>query len=218
LNDKLIYKYLGYKGNIPDENVLNIIKLCKQEVLENENSGYVYKVFDIEIKEDSVEVLGTNLSLTGKSITNHLKGCNAVILLCATLGVQVDKYIKLCELKDMSKALIADSVASVRIDDFCDDIETELKEKYKDMYFTYRFGLGYGDLPLKLEPIFLNILDAGKVIGVTTNESFLLTPRKSVACVIGLSKNPLDKKSRGCVTCNMKDVCQYRADGGHCGF
>lgn len=188
MEDKIIYKYLGYKGNVPDQQILDIIKLCKQEIAVKALPKYTYKVFDIKKQENCINVIGTDLSLTGKAIVRHLDGCEKVILLCATLGVEVDKYIKLCRITDITKAFVADAVASVEIDDFCDEIEKELKEIYKCMNFTYRFGLGYGDLPLELEPIFLNVLDAGKLIGVCSTESYILSPRKSVACVIGLSK------------------------------
>ncbi len=188
MDDKIIYRYLGYKGNVPDKQILDIIKLCKQELENTEHPLYTYKVFDIDIVDNAVNVLGTNLCLTGKSIVRHLKGASKVVLLCATLGNEVDRYIKICKVEDITKALVADAVASVRIDDFCDSIEEELGKIYSDMNFTYRFGLGYGDLPLELEPVFLNVLEAAKKIGVYSNESYILSPGKSVACVIGLIK------------------------------
>lgn len=186
IDNKIVYRYLGYKGNEPDSRVVDIIELCKQELVSKSNPKYVYKVFDIKAIENGINVVGTELVLTGNSIKRHLKGCNKAILLCATLGIEVDKYIKLCEIQDLSKALVADAVASVAIDAYCDDIELEIKSIYVDRDFTFRFGLGYGDLPLELEPIFLNILDAGKKTGVSASDSYILNPRKSVVCVIGM--------------------------------
>ncbi len=226
INDYIVYKYLGYVGNVPDNIVLDIIKLCKQEVCNKAVPKHIYKVFDITVKSITdteenpgyVNVIGTDMVLTGRSIVEHLSGCEKAVLLCATLGSAIDKYIKLCEIQDLSKAIIADAVASVAIDIYCDIIEKELKLLYTNKHFTFRFGLGYGDLPLELEPIFLNILDAGKNTGVCTNDSYILNPRKSVACIIGLSNEPIKKKSRGCVTCNIKESCKYRVRGEHCGF
>lgn len=218
INEHIVSRYLGYGKNEPDDTVENIIKLCKQDISQKAIPKHVYKVFDIEVMDKCVKILGTDLILTGQSITEHLLNCEKVVLLCATLGTTIDKYIKLCEIQDMTKALVADAVASVAIDAYCDNIEEELKLLYNNMHFTFRFGLGYGDLPLELEPIFLNIINAGKMIGVSTNDSYILNPRKSVACVIGLSKEPIKKKYKGCVTCNMKESCRYRVRGEHCGF
>lgn len=218
INEHIVSKYLGYGKNEPDETVSNIIKLCKQDIVHQAVPKHIYKVFDIEVMDRHVNVLGTELTLTGSSIERHLLGCEKVVLLCATLGTTIDKYIRLFEIQDITKALVADAVASVAIDAYCDEIEKELKRLYNNMHFTFRFGLGYGDLPLELEPIFLNIIDAGKKIGVSTNDSYILNPRKTVACVIGLSKNPINKQQRGCVTCNMQENCKYRVRGEHCGF
>ncbi len=218
INEHIVSRYLGYGKNEPDDAINNIIKLCKQDINQKAIPKHVYKVFDIEVMDKCVKIPGTDLILTGQSITEHLYNCEKVVLLCATLGTTIDKYIKLCEIQDMTKALVADAVASVAIDAYCDNIEEELKLLYNNMHFTFRFGLGYGDLPLELEPIFLNIINASKMIGVSTNDSYILNPRKSVACVIGLSKEPIKKKYKGCVTCNMKESCRYRVRGEHCGF
>lgn len=189
IDNKIVYRYLGYKGNEPDEHIVDIIELCKQELALKCNPKYVYKVFDIKTIEEGISVIGANLVLSGNSIKRHLKGCDKAVLLCATLGNEADKYIKLCSIQDLSKALVADAVASVAIDAYCDDIEQEIKKIYEDRFLTFRFGLGYGDLPLELEPIFLNVIEAGKKTGVTVSDSFILNPRKSVACVIGLRGN-----------------------------
>ncbi len=188
INENIIAKYLGYKGNVPDVNIGDIIKLCKREIISSAFPVYTYKIFDNNFTDNGVEVVGTDLFMTGKSIVRHLDGCDKVILLCATLGASIDKYIKLCEIEDMTKALVADATASVAIDEYLDEVEKYLNNLYSDRKFTSRFGLGYGDLPLELEPKFLKVLDAEKNIGVFTSESLLLTPTKSVACVIGLRK------------------------------
>lgn len=44
----------------------------------------------------------------------------------------------------------------------------------------------------------------------------MLTPTKSVTAVIGLSKNPIPQRARGCQTCSMNKKCQFRQKGGRC--
>ena len=83
---------------------------------------------------------------------------------------------------------------------------------------TTRFSPGYGDYPIELQKSFLHILDAPRKIGLTANDSFLLTPVKSVTAIIGLSENPIERKKRGCAICNMNQSCIYRRNGEHCGF
>jgi 5-methyltetrahydrofolate--homocysteine methyltransferase len=118
----------------------------------------------------------------------------------------------------MAKAVVLDSFASVAIEQLCNKADKILAEKYKDSYLTFRFSPGYGDYPLELQREFLNILDAPRKIGLTVNDSFLLTPTKSVTAIIGISPSEIERKKRGCATCNMRGKCLYVRKGEHCGF
>ncbi len=88
----------------------------------------------------------------------------------------------------MAKAMVVDAVAGAMIEAVCDEAERRINSLTGGKINTFRFGLGYGDLPLEQEQEFLDILDAGRKAGVYSTESFALVPTKSVACVIGLGK------------------------------
>ena len=116
----------------------------------------------------------------------------------------------------MAKALVFDSLASVAVEQACDKVEELLREEYPDYYQTFRFGIGYGDLPISMQAPFLKVLDASKKIGLNLNKSYMLAPVKSVTAVIGLTKEPVSTENRGCATCNLNKTCAYRGMGGHC--
>lgn len=211
-------RYLGYKGNTPDENILNIMKECEEQLVKTAVPRFLYKKFQISSNDDGVEVLGTNIVLTGNSIKRHLDRCNEVILLCATLSQDVDKLIRITELKDMTRALITDALASVAIEQLCDKVEEVLHDENPSLSMTYRFGVGYGDLSLKYEKDILNVLNAEKMIGLCSSDAYILTPKKSVICIIGLSDEEINRKVRSCSMCNMQNRCEYRKRGERCGF
>ena len=218
LNIKEGARYLGYGNNTPDDNVMNIIKQCEDEIIKTARPRYTYKVFDVTIVDEGVNVEGTSLLLKGNSIKEHLLGCNKAVLLCATLSSEIDRLIRVTEIRDMAKAVIMDAFAGVAIEQICEKIEIKVKNKFQDKFFTYRFGLGYGDLPIEHETEFLGILDTQKLIGVTVNDNFIMSPRKTVACIIGISDNEINSKKKGCISCNMRERCQYRLRGDRCGF
>ena len=62
------------------------------------------------------------------------------------------------------------------------------------------------------------VVNAQKFIGLNATGNNILTPRKSVTAIIGLSENEISKGRRGCACCNMREVCQFRKRGDHCGF
>lgn len=218
LNRAEALRYMGYKDKEPDENVMNIIDECESVLLKAVKPRYTYKLFDIKTLENGISVLGTSLLFEGNDIKEHLKGCDKCILLCATVSAEADKIIRSYETIDMTKTVISDCLASAAVEEVCNKAEIEIKEKLPDYNFTWRFSPGYGDFPLTIQPEFLNVLDAQKRIGLNCTESLILIPRKSVTAVIGISKNPISKGKRGCVSCNMRDRCEYRKKGDHCGF
>lgn len=246
LNVSEALRYLGYGGNAPDGRVMQLINECSQEIMSAARPQMVYKVFDIEepqpaetvsagaqsdsqrtetVSDDAasdkaeykyVSLSGTNLVLTGNSIAEHLAGCEKAVLFAATVSAGIDRLIRVTQLEDMAKAVIMDSLASVAVEQVCDKTELIIKAQFPEYYQTFRFGVGYGDLPITLQKDFLNVLNAPKVIGLNTNASCMLTPTKSVTAVIGLSKQPVSAKNRGCQTCSMYENCNFRRKGGRC--
>ena len=65
---------------------------------------------------------------------------------------------------------------------------------------------------------FLTLLDAPRKIGLCATDSSILTPRKSVTAIIGLSNHPIEKPKKNCATCRMRDRCAFRKKEEHCGL
>lgn len=211
-------RYMGYGADSPDETVMELIAECEAEILATARPRYIYKIFDIKPCDNGVEFIGTNMVLKGNSIREHLAGCDRAACICATLSADMDKLIRVTQVKDMAKAVVMDAFAGVAIEQVCDKIEEKLKELFPEKYLTYRFGLGYGDLPLEQLGEFLSVLNTQKTIGVSVTGGTMMSPAKSVACVMGVSNNQIKSKKKGCITCNMREKCQFRLKGERCGF
>ncbi len=218
INKEEVARYLGYGQNIPDERVQELFEECEKQVLDCARARYTYKVFDFEIDDKArlVRILGTNLELTGNSICRHLRGCEKVVLMAVTISEGIDKLIRIARIRDMAEAVVIDSMSSAAVEQACDRAEQVIRSEYPDYYQTFRFGIGYGDLPIHLQADFLNVLNASKTIGLGVSKSCMLIPTKSVTAVIGLSKTPITGQAKGCQTCNMQGRCQFRKSGGHC--
>ena len=137
--------------------------------------------------------------------------------MCATLSGNVDLLIRKKQITGMTEAIITDSLASAVIEQVCDKAEEVILKDFKDYEHTWRFGLGYDDFPLEGQKKFLEILDASKRVGVCVNSSMMLTPTKSVTCVIGLGHNLKVSSQKSCDTCSFREKCQFRKEGKSCG-
>lgn len=208
LNRNEAVRYLGGSGVAPNYRMDRLMDECEQEIIAKASPKYLYVEKDLPIDE----------LMRGEDIKNHLDGCEKAIVMCATLGAEIDRIIRINQISDMAKAVVLDSFASVAIEQVCSKVDELIAEKYEGYFQTFRFSPGYGDYPIELQKSVLSMLDAPRKIGLTTNENSLLTPTKSVTAVMGLSKTPIDRKKRGCAVCNMRDRCKFRRNGEHCGF
>lgn len=208
-------RYLGYKDTLPDVNMTKLILQCEIDLLKVIRPKYCYRVFDITLSDHYVELEGSTLQLKGESITSHLKECEKAVVMCATLSDEVDKLLRKNEISDMVNALIIDALANAAIEQVCEKALENIMKNFGGYQHTWRFGVGYGDFPLTTQKPLLEMLDAGKRIGVCATDSCILTPRKSITCVFGISKNAVESKS-SCENCNLKDNCNFRKNGQTC--
>ena len=95
LNFEEAARYLGYKGNTPESQVLDIMNWAAKKIIDNAIPRYLYKKFPINTVDKGIEVAGTSIVLTGNSAKLHLKGCNYVYLICATLSGEIDRLIRI---------------------------------------------------------------------------------------------------------------------------
>lgn len=211
------YRYLAYGCTLPDSRVSALIEESEPALITALKPNYIYRTFDIEnITENEVTLKSCTMKLQGKDIASHLKDCQKAVLLCATVGADVDKLIRISQIEDMAKAVVIDTMASVAIEMTCNEIEKIIKTEYKDFFMTWRYSAGYGDFPIETQKAFTEILNSYRSIGVCTTDSYLLTPKKSVTAVIGLSISEIAREKKGCISCNLKDSCTFRKRGMHC--
>ena len=210
------YRYLGGKGT-QEASIADELKKAARLVEENAHPLFIEKRCELE-RNGEILLKGTSLRLEGKSISALLHDCESCILFCATVGNDLDALIRKWQLKDMSFAAMLDACASSAVESLCNSVEAQLREEYgaEGLYLTDRFSPGYGDFPLDIQPELCAVLDTARKIGVVVSESLLMTPRKSVTAIIGLSKNPQRHFENGCRDCLLINSCKFRETGVTC--
>ena len=212
-----VLRYMGTPPEQADENLLALVDACAGQILTAVRPRWTYRLSSLRFEPDGVR-LDSGLLLPGQSLQSHLAGCDRVVVLCATLGAQADTLIRQAECTDMLRALALDSCASTLVEQLCDRAEQHLRTLFPNTHSPFRFSPGYGDLPLESNTPLLSLLDAPRAIGLCATSSHLLTPRKSVTALLGLSDSPIQPHMRSCLGCPAYDSCQYRKSGGHCGI
>lgn len=146
-----------------------------------------------------------------ESLQRNLSGCDRIVVFAATLGLGLDRLIARYGYQSPSKALMLQAIGAERIEALCDRFCEQLRQEAAQagLHPVPRFSPGYGDFPLELQKDIFRVLDCSRKIGLTLNESLLMSPSKSVTAIAGFSPcvGP-DLKNR-CSQCGKTD-CTYR--------
>ena len=108
-----------------------------------------------------------------------------MLVFAATIGFDIDRKITKYSKVDPAKALIFQAIGTERVESLCNAFEEDIKRE-NGYDLTSRFSPGYADLPLEMQKDLFRVLDCYKNIGVTLNDSLLMSPSKTVTAIIGI--------------------------------
>ena len=184
---KEILRYAGCKGMNKEfmsltpetQSVELLLEECLREVLPKLSYKVCYIELPLEM-EDTTCDFGC-MKLTSKDLVKNLQGCEKVILFAATIGVEIDRLITRYGHLSPAKAMMLQAIGAERIESLCD----VFCESHA------RFSPGYGDLPLETQKEIFQVLNCSKNIGLSLNDSLLMSPTKSVTAFVGISEATL---------------------------
>ncbi len=178
------------------------------DVLREAEPRTVHRIFPL-IGTEGARTIDARIDLGHKDLQDHLKNCQEVLLIAGTLGTALDTRLRYMSYTDMAKYVMMDAASGALIELSCDQTEEALPIERA----TFRYSPGYGDVPLSMQREILSVLEAGKRIGLTTTERFLLVPSKSITGFVGIGAT---KKKRSCEGCRMFETCEFRRNHTVC--
>lgn len=204
-------RYLGWRGQETDEAFAEKLDAAAKRCLELAQPRSVCRRFSLTAE---MELAGTGVFLRGEDIRTHLSGCREVFLFAATIGAEAERELMRLSAKGAYAALLFDTACSCAIESYCDDVCGDLQSSCGRALLP-RFSCGYGDFPLESQRDICRLLRTDANIGLCCDESFLLTPRKSVTAVAGITDAPAPAQQRGCghncAACKMGG-CAFRKE------
>lgn len=184
---KEILRYAGVRGEA--ENLEELLSDCLREVEGLLSYSVCFSEFSICQTEK-----GMNLGFCvteSESLKKALCGCDSLIVFAATVGLSLDRLIARYAAISPSKALLLQAIGAERMEAlchlFCEEISAELAEQGKTP--RPRFSPGYGDFPLTVQRDIFAVLDCPRKIGLSLNESLLMSPSKSVTALMGIGRS-----------------------------
>lgn len=171
-----ILRYAGCKN--ADNSMLSLVCDCLSEIKGELSYRLCYTTLDVNIIGDKCDF--KCFSFNSNSLSKNLQQCDKAILFAATLGTSIDRVILKYSRIAPSRAVIFQAIAAERIEALCDAFCKEFENAAR------RFSPGYGDLPITVQKDIFKLLNCHKNIGLTLNDSMLMSPTKSVTAFVGI--------------------------------
>lgn len=177
-------RYAGVREETPE--ISSLLDSCITEAEGKLSCKVCYQHFEIKRLDGEIDLGFTKTSSV--SLTKTLDGCERIVVFCATVGAGMDRLIARYSIASPSRSVILQALGTERVEALCDTFCDELEREQADRGFsiTKRFSPGYSDLPLDLQREIFATLSPQTKIGVSLNDSLLMTPSKSVTAIIGI--------------------------------
>ena len=215
LREREILRYAGCRTE--EEEMVRLMQECLQEA---ERCGVLSgQVCYIELPvrtEANLQNDFGSFAVCSEQLAKNLEGCKRVLLLAATAGVGIDRLIEKYGRIAPSKALMLQAIGAELVETICDRFGKEYEAEH-NCILRPRFSPGYGDLPLETQKAIFAVLEPARRIGLTLNDSLLMSPSKSVTAFAGItdcdvteasyasSESEADEMQRKCRDCGKQD-------------
>lgn len=151
------------------------------------------------------------LKVDSKILIQHLRGSAYVAVLAVTIGADVENAVTTHFTKgNYTKGFLLDAAATTAVENAADQVSLMIAQEAKKIGLTTtkRFSPGYGDWDITNQPEILRLAGASSV-GLSTTESCMLIPRKSVTAVIGLISSNDSSLANTSTTNKCQDCKQF---------
>ncbi|MBQ8683062.1 MAG: hypothetical protein IJ518_00925 [Clostridia bacterium] len=171
-------------------------------------------IYKVCYRELPVKITGQvcdfdTFSVTSQNLADTLAGCNAILLMAATVGVGLDRYIARFGRISPSRALLFQAIGTERIEALCDAFCQQYSQQ-NQVGLRPRFSPGYGDLPLETQRQIFALLDCPRQLGLCLNDSLLMSPSKSVTAIVGITAQSVTEHHK-CKRC-QNTACPFRSN------
>ena len=186
LDRKEILRYMGAREET--DGLRDILTECIAEA----QSALSYKLCYTELP---IEILGDEVDFGFARVNSHglakrLENCQSAILFGATVGVGIDRLALKAAVGSQVRELAFSALGTERIEALCDEFCKEQRQLLSAAGYGIkpRFSPGYSDLKIDFQKEFFAALECQKHIGLTLNDSLLMSPKKSVTAIVGVYK------------------------------
>lgn len=187
-----------------DESLLKARTLAKP--------AYIHIVKKVTAVEEGFIELEGGIRFSSGSISKYIKGSSHIVIFLVTVGEKIENAAsELTKGKEALEGYLLDRAGSFAVESLAQAVENKIRKDYSMLKksVSRRYSPGYCDWPIEEQHILAKILNFSK-IGVSLNESCMMTPKKSISAIVAIAnKGVFTEQGSTCEICEKKD-CSYR--------
>lgn len=168
------------KTNIGFENEL--LDKCKKKLMESIDYKCAYIRCAADLSKENVCDFGF-MTIPSKSLYKNLCGCDEAFVIAVTTGIAVDRLLVRLNAVSQAEHYMTDALSSAAVESFCDYACDKIST---GISCANRFSPGYGDVSIEFQKPLLARLNAERLLGITLNQAYLMTPVKSITAIMGI--------------------------------
>lgn len=208
--DKVAVRLGGRKNRRLSYATRHKVHLSREKLRDLLQPRFTYQIKAIQDNYRGRIILNDQTEFRSPKLARTLKESSQLVCFVATIGRGIEREIKkLMHLNQLSEAYILDAMGSVAIEDMVEKFQTRMTAELgkKRLKSTLRFSPGYCDWPITQQQQLFALLNTDD-IGVKLTDSCLMSPRKSISGVFGITSRKADPYNP-CGDCR-KTGCEAR--------
>ncbi|MDL2221157.1 methionine synthase [Parabacteroides sp. OttesenSCG-928-N08] len=206
IDQREIARSLGYQETVPNPAMHKIILKQLHELSSLKSYTFGYRVIEGFVAGNKSIQVGNRLFHPNVIITSCLNRSSSFILLVATVGEEVDHWMReKSQRDDIVEAFAADILGSVIVESIVSYAIHYLENRMAEqrLKITNSYSPGYCGWDIFEQQRFFSLFPEN-ICGISLTPSGLMLPIKSVSSIIGVGED-VSKKEYGCVICYKKN-------------
>jgi len=174
-----------------------------------------YRKLTIDAAENGTLRLKGGIEFNSRKLSKAMSRCVEAVCFIATIGDGIENEInRLTDQNRLSDAFINDTMGSLLVEGLVNQFHQEMQSRYRQegRSTSLRFSPGYCDWSIEEQKKLFDLFDED-LLDVELSDTCLMSPRKSISGVFGISSNACSRwvsTYNPCRDCSKKNCSERR--------
>jgi len=175
-----------------------------------------YRKLEIASAEHGIFRLTEGTAFKSHKLSRVMRQCAEAVFFIATIGAGIENKIRRLTARNrLSDAFVIDTMGSLLVEELVNQFQNEMRGRYRreGRAISLRFSPGYCDWPIEEQKKLFDLFNED-LLEVTLSDTCLMSPRKSISGVFGISyqdTRPWVAAHNPCRECAKKDCNERRS-------